>query len=110
MEQFEDDGTWVWVAFDPEHKVALAHVVGERKQPSANKLLKQVKERVVGIPSFCSDGLKFYTNAILKFYGHKSRSPGPACVAGRRCQQSFRMTASVMPRLLNITGTDIWWK
>ena len=42
----EDDGTWVWVAFDPEHKVVLAHVVGERKQPSANKLLKWVKERI----------------------------------------------------------------
>ena len=70
MEQFEDDGTWVWVAFDPEHKVVLAHVVGERKQPSANKLLKWVKERIAGIPSFCSDGLKFYTDAILKFYGH----------------------------------------
>jgi IS1 family transposase len=70
MEQFEDDGTWVWVAFDPEHKVVLAHVVGERKQLSANKLLKRVKERVAGIPSFCSDGLKFYTHAILKFYGH----------------------------------------
>ena len=70
MEQYEDDGTWVWVAFDPEHKVVLAHVVGERKQPSANKLIKCVKKRVAGIPSFCSDGLKFYKNALLKFYGH----------------------------------------
>jgi len=70
MEQFEDDGTWVWVAFDPEHRVVLAHVVGERKQPSANKLIKQVKQKVAGTPSFCSDGLKFYRNALLKFYGH----------------------------------------
>lgn len=69
MEQFEDDGTWVWVAFDPEHKVVLAHVVGERKQTSANKLLERVHQRVAGVPSFCSDGLKFYKNALLKFYG-----------------------------------------
>jgi len=48
----------------------LAHVVGERKQPSANKLIKQVKQKVAGTPSFCSDGLKFYRNALLKFYGH----------------------------------------
>ena len=70
MEQYEDDGTWVWIAFDPEHKVVLAYVVGERKQSSANKLIKRVKQKVTGITSFCSDGLKFYRNALLKFYGH----------------------------------------
>ena len=64
MEQFEDDGTWVWVAFDPEHKVVLAHDVGERKKPSANKLLKRVKERIAGITSLCSDGLKFYGHVV----------------------------------------------
>lgn len=69
MEQYEDDGTWIWVAFDPEHKAVLAHVVGERKQSSANKLIKRVREKVAGIPSFCSDGLKFYKNALLRFYG-----------------------------------------
>ena len=69
MEQYEDDGTWVWVAFDPEHKVVLAHVVGERKQSSANKLIKQVRQKVAGIPSFCSDGLRFYRNALLRSYG-----------------------------------------
>lgn len=75
MDQFEDDGTWVWVAFDPEHKVVLAHVVGERKQKSANKLLKQVKQRVDDAPSFCSDGLKFYKSALLKHYGHTVTFP-----------------------------------
>ncbi|MFA5312239.1 MAG: hypothetical protein WC375_02835 [Methanomassiliicoccales archaeon] len=48
----------------------LTHVVGERKQCSANKLIKRVKQKITGIPSFCSDGLKFYKNALLKFYGH----------------------------------------
>ena len=33
-------------------------------------MVKRVKEGVAGFPSFCSDGLKFYTHAILKFYGH----------------------------------------
>jgi len=69
MERYEDDGTWVWVAFDPEHKVVLAHVVGERKQSSANKLIKQVRQKVAGIHSFCSDGLRFYRNALLRSYG-----------------------------------------
>jgi IS1 family transposase len=41
MEPFEDDGTWIWVAYDPEHQVMLTHVVGERKQHSANKRVKQ---------------------------------------------------------------------
>jgi len=75
MEQYEDDGTWVWVAFDPKHKVVLAHVVGERKQSSANKLIKQVKQKVAGTPSFCSYGLKFYRNALLKFYSHMTSFP-----------------------------------
>ena len=75
MDQFEDDGTWIWVALDPEHKVVLAHVVGERKQTSANILIGTVNQRVDGVPSFCSDGLKFYKNALLKFYGTKMTFP-----------------------------------
>jgi len=69
MERYEDDGTWVWVAFDPEHRGVLAHVVGEHKQSSANRLIKHAKKKVTGIPSFCSDGLRFYRNALLRSYG-----------------------------------------
>jgi len=44
--------------------------VGERKQRSAYKLVKLVKQRVAGIPSFCSDSLKFYKIALLKHYSN----------------------------------------
>jgi IS1 family transposase len=69
----------------------LAHVVGERRQRSANKLIKRVRQRVAGTPSFCSDGLKFYKNALLKFYssivsfprtGLRGRPRLPASVSG----------------------------
>lgn len=53
----------------------LAHHVGERGQSSANRLIEQVRQKASGIPSFCSDGLKFYKNALLKFYGHIASFP-----------------------------------
>jgi hypothetical protein len=66
--------------FNHEHKVVLAQAVGERKPQSANKLIKNVYKKVTGVPAFCSDGLKFYENALLKFCGHITAFP-------RTCQR-----------------------
>lgn len=69
MERFEDDGTWVWTAVDPVSKAVLAHLVDARRQRSADEMLARVRSRVIGIPFFVSDGLKFYSRAILRSYG-----------------------------------------
>ena len=89
MMQFEDEGTWIWVAFDPEHKVVLAHVVASANNRS---------------PTSCSCGsrkscchtivlqrwLEFYTHAILKFYGHIAPFLSTGLRCRPKCQQWFR--------------------
>jgi IS1 family transposase len=69
MEAYEDDGTWVWVSFASESRLVVAHAVGERKQYMADKVEETTKKRIASVPLFVSDGLKFYTKALLKSYG-----------------------------------------
>jgi IS1 family transposase len=71
MDDYEDDGTWVWVSFASECRLILAHAVGERKQYNANRLIRSTKERLSSLPLFVSDGLKFYAKALLKSYGQR---------------------------------------
>lgn len=75
VEQLEDEGTWVWAAFDPEHKAVLAHRMGERRQSSADRLIELVKQRVVGTSHFCSDGLELYKSALLRTFGRSVKFP-----------------------------------
>ena len=69
MEEYEDDGTWIWVSFAPEYRLVITHYIGERKQESADKIINDTKQRLGSRPLFLSDGLKFYKNALLKEYG-----------------------------------------
>lgn len=89
MGRFEDDGTWIWTAVDPVSKTVLAHAVGVRRQPLADEIVKRVRSRVEGTPFFVSDGLMFYSKAIMRSYGRwtvhprtglpgRPRSPGLA--------------------------------
>jgi len=67
---------WVWVAFDPRHKVVIHFVVGRHDQANADKLVAGVKERSDGhVPFFTSDELKHYDDALLKAYGLKQELP-----------------------------------
>jgi len=70
MEEFEDDGTWIWVSFAPEYRLILAHHNGPRKQESADIIINKTKERLASLPLFCSDGLAFYKEALLRAYGY----------------------------------------
>ncbi len=72
---------WIWIAFDPVHKIVLAHVIGKRTEHHAVALLQEVKRITTKMPSlFTSDQLDQYPQALLKVYGHTvipSRKPGP---------------------------------
>jgi IS1 family transposase len=72
---------WIWIAFDPTHKVVLAHVIGKRTEPHAVALLQKVKRITACMPSlFTSDQLDQYAKALLKVYGHTVHvppKPGP---------------------------------
>jgi len=58
----------------------LAHVIGERKQYVADKLIGLTKECLASIPLYVTDGLKFYSEAFLKHYGRIASFPS----TGRR--------------------------
>ena len=40
MKEYEDDGSWMWVAFAPGCRLIVAFVIGPRKQYVANELLE----------------------------------------------------------------------
>jgi IS1 family transposase len=69
MEEYEDDGTWIWVGFAPEHRLVIAHSIGERKQHMADDIVRKTIGRISGSPLYVTDGLKFYTKALLKNCG-----------------------------------------
>jgi len=78
----------IWIAFDPAHKVVIAHVIGKRPEPHAVSLLQEVKRVTVCIPElFTSDQLDQYKQALLQVYGHTilpPRKPGPGRPSGPR--------------------------
>jgi len=52
-----------------ECRLVLSHVVGERSQKSADRLIKRTAQRLKVLPLFVTDGLKFYKIALLRQYG-----------------------------------------
>lgn len=72
---------WIWIAFDPFHKLILAHVIGKRTEEVAVKLVQRIKQVTARIPSlFTSDQLDQYKSALLHEYGVSvlpPRKPGP---------------------------------
>jgi IS1 family transposase len=70
MENYEDDGPWMWVAFAPSYRLIVAFVIGPRKQYVADELVKLTARRLSEpLPLFVSDGLEFYGKALLKQFG-----------------------------------------
>jgi IS1 family transposase len=68
-EEYEDDGTWVWVSMAPESRMVLSHAVGERNQMMAREIVTKTAKRLASIPLFVTDGLRFYASALLDQYG-----------------------------------------
>lgn len=61
---------WIWIAFDPVHKLVPVWVVGKRTLTNAQTLIKRLKNRLDGhIPFFTSDELPHYADALLAVYG-----------------------------------------
>lgn len=81
---------WTYIAFDPRHKVVVAHVVGRRTGRNTRRLLEKLRERTwEGQPLwFTSDEFTQYETALLEVYGittpppprrpgQRGRPPGP---------------------------------
>ena len=63
--------TWVWVAFDPVHKLVIAVLVGERSQEEAIGFVARLRARLADAcqPLLTSDCLPHYVEAILRAFG-----------------------------------------
>ena len=68
-DEYDDEGTWIWISMATEYRLVLSHVVGERSQKSADSLVRRTAQCLKDIPLFVTDGLKFYRIALLKQYG-----------------------------------------
>src|SRR5664280_2133445 len=70
MEVYEDDGSWMWVAFAPDTRLIVAFIIGPRKQHVADELVKLTDDCLSeNIPVYVTDGLDFYKVALLNQYG-----------------------------------------
>jgi IS1 family transposase len=63
--------TWIWVAFDPVHKLVIAVLIGERTQEAAIGLLTRLRARLTAgcLHLLTSDALPHYASAILRVFG-----------------------------------------
>lgn len=63
--------TWVWVAFDPVHKLVIAVLVGERTAEEAVGFVARLRARLADAcqPLLTSDSLPHYAGAILQAFG-----------------------------------------
>jgi IS1 family transposase len=62
---------WVWLSFDPVHKIVPAFVIGKINQDNADLLLQKTKAVNDGsLHVFFSDQRPHYKEAILKSFGH----------------------------------------
>jgi len=63
--------TWVWVAFDPVHKLVIVVLVGERTGEEVVGFVARLRARLADAcqPLLTSDSLPHYVGAILKVFG-----------------------------------------
>ena len=61
---------WIWIAFDPIHKLVPTWRVGKRTLHDAKKFIKALKSKHDShLPFFTSDELPHYADALLEIYG-----------------------------------------
>jgi len=73
--EFEDDGTWIWVSMATECRLVLSHSIGERNRMMAREIVAKTAKKLASIPLFVTDGLRFYTRALLEQYGQWIKYP-----------------------------------
>jgi IS1 family transposase len=68
---------WIWTAIDPESKLMLSALVGDRSQAMAQAGLHQIAQLLApgGVPLFLSDGNPSYLPAIVRHFGHWVQLP-----------------------------------
>jgi len=66
----------MWVSFVPESRLIADFLIGPRKQCVADELIEVTDKHLSDSkPTFITDGLKFYADALLKKYGEWMEFP-----------------------------------
>jgi IS1 family transposase len=62
---------WIWMAFDPIHKLVIAVLIGEHTEEEAVGLLARLRACLMEacLPLLTSDSLPHYASAILRVFG-----------------------------------------
>jgi IS1 family transposase/transposase-like protein len=69
--QTEYGDNWIWMAFDPIHKLVVAVLIGDHTEKEAVGLLTRLHARLMEacLPLLTSDALPHYAEAILRVFG-----------------------------------------
>ena len=66
----EDTGdVWTWTALDPDTKLIVSWMVGDRSSEAAREFMLDVRSRVVGSPQITTDGFAPYEDAVPFAFG-----------------------------------------
>jgi IS1 family transposase len=60
---------WTWTALDPDSKLMVSYLVGDRTPPMAFALMQDVASRLAGRVQLTTDGLYWYPHAVEKAFG-----------------------------------------
>lgn len=111
--------TWIWVAFDPVHKLVLAILVGERSEEAAIGFLSRLRARLSETcqPLLTSDSLPHYIQAILQVFGvwiqpqrqgQRGRFPKPRPVPPEGLQYATVHKERQQGRVVSVTTRIIY--
>jgi len=56
-DEYDDEGTRIWISMAVETRLAQSHVVGERPQKSDDRLVIRTAQYLKALPLFVTDGL-----------------------------------------------------
>jgi len=73
VEHESEEERWIWLSFNPTHRLILAVHAGSMTQESADIIVQKTGKTIneEKLPIFVTDGRKFYAEALLNRYGYK---------------------------------------
>ena len=109
-DQFRGD-CWDHVAFDPEHRLVVSVVPGERTGESVRELVTDVKERLGDrAPELITtDEYTAYEGAILEAFGTKVVPPRTGKPGRPRKPYKVARRGCIMPRCIRLGRKAGWW-
>ena len=60
---------WLWTAIDPESKLMISYLVGQRTPEDAYDFMLDLSGRINNVTTLSTDGLNFYSDAIREAFG-----------------------------------------